>query len=293
MKLVLALISFGLISLSTSVKASKQDAKKKLVLVAGSMSHGPGAHEFRAGCFLLKKFLTDLEVVVVTNGWPSDEKVFEGAAAVVCYADGGGGHPFIQGERLKIFSEAARKGVGLGFMHYAVEVPKDKGGAEWLEWIGGYYEDHFSCNPNWSPEFKNLPDHPITRGVKPFSTADEWYMNIRFRPEMKGVTPILVAKPSDEVRKGPYEWPKGPYDHVVAASGRDEVLMWCVERPDGGRGLGFTGGHWHKNWADDNQRKLILNALLWLCKVDVPRDGVISSVTSEDLQLNLDPKRKR
>ena len=33
------------------------------------------------------------------NGWPEDAKVFEGAAAIVCYADGGGGHPFIQGDR--------------------------------------------------------------------------------------------------------------------------------------------------------------------------------------------------
>src|SRR3954470_22491498 len=75
---------------------------KKLVLLAGKQSHGPGDHEFRAGSLLLQKCLggtPDLEVVVVPNGWPEDPKVFDGAAAVVCYADGGGGHPFIQGER--------------------------------------------------------------------------------------------------------------------------------------------------------------------------------------------------
>ena len=37
----------------------------------------------------------DVEAVVVKNGWPKDETVFDGAKAVVCYADGGPKHPFI------------------------------------------------------------------------------------------------------------------------------------------------------------------------------------------------------
>jgi type 1 glutamine amidotransferase len=272
----------------------RQEAKK-LVLVAGKVSHGPGDHEFRAGCLLLKKCLErfpGLDVTVVTNGWPEDVKVFDGAAAIVCYADGGGGHPFIQGDRLKLFGDLAKKGVGLGFMHYGVEVPKEKGGAEFQEWIGGYYEGAYSCNPMWSPDYQKFPDHPVARGVKPFSTQDEWYISIRFRPEMKDITPLLVAKPSDPVRKGPYVYPKGPYEHVVAASGKDETMMWCVERPGGGRGFGFTGGHRHRNWGDDNQRKIVLNALVWLAKLEVPADGVPSALTPEDLQQNLDPKKK-
>jgi len=85
----------------------------------------------------------------------------------------------------------------------------------------------------------------------------------------------------------------GPYDHIVAASGRDETMMWCTDRPDGGRGFGFTGGHRHKNWANENQRKIVLNALLWLCKIEVPADGVESTVTDADLAANLDPKGKK
>ncbi len=268
---------------------------RKLVLVAGKQSHGPGDHEFRAGSLLLKKCLEKfpgLQVEVVSNGWPQDVSVFDGAAAIVCYADGGGGHPFIQGDRAKLIGELVKKGVGIGFMHYGVEVPKDKGGPEFLDWIGGYYEGQYSCNPMWSPDYQKFPDHPIARGVKPFSTEDEWYMSIRFRPEMKGVTSILVAKPSDKVRKGPYVYPKGPYDHIVAASGQDETMMWCVEREGGGRGFGFTGGHKHKNWGNENHRKVVLNALVWLCKLEVPAGGVESSVSDEDLQQNLDPKKK-
>ena len=109
---------------------------------------------------------------------------------------------------------------------------------------------------------------------------------------MKGITPILSAIPSDKVREGPYVYPKGPYKHIQADKGRAETMMWAVERTEGGRGVGFTGGHHHKNWKDDNFRKVALNALLWICKVDVPKDGVASTVSEEDIAANLDPKKK-
>jgi hypothetical protein len=34
----------------------------------------------------------------------------------------------------------------------------------------------------------------------------------------------------------------------------------------------------------------VLNAILWVAKVEVPKDGVASKVTQEELMLNLDPK---
>jgi hypothetical protein len=107
------------------------------------------------------------------------------------------------------------------------------------------------------------------------------------------LTPLLVATPSDEVRKGPYVSPRGPYDHIIAASGAPETMMWVLERPNGGRGMGFTGGHTHTNWGDPNQRRIMLNALLWLAKVDVPAKGVQDTITEADLAMNLDEKKKR
>jgi len=267
--------------------------EKKLVLIAGKRSHGPGDHEFRAGQMLLQKCLAGvkgLKVVVESEGWVSDPKVFDGAAAVALYSDGGGGNPFLQGDHKKVIGDLAKKGVGIGNMHYAVEVPKENGGPELLEWIGGYYEHQFSCNPMWAPNYQAFPKHPITRGVKPFSCRDEWYMHMRFREGMKGVTPILIDKPTDAVRKGKYVHPQGPYEHIVAGSGQDEYMMWCVDRPDGGRGFGWTGGHYHKNWGDEGYRKVVLNALVWLSKLEVPATGVESTVTEEDLKQNLDKK---
>ncbi len=270
------------------------EGRKKIVMVAGHPSHGPGAHEFNAGVQLLNKCLQHQPNMVSAfylNGWPKDPSAFDNADGILLFMDGGGGHPAVQEDHLQQIDRLMSKGVGLACAHYAVEVPKENGGPEFQRWIGGYYETAFSTNPHWTADFQSLPDHPITRGVKPFSIKDEWYFNMRFRPNMEGVTPILVAKPSDETRQGKSASPRGPYPHIVAAAGREEVLAWAVERPDGGRGFGFTGAHFHANWGNENFRKLVLNALLWVAKADVPEHGVECAVTPEDLKKNLDPKR--
>ena len=270
-------------------------ADKKIILIAGKPSHPPGMHEFRAGSLLLQKCLAatpGVSVTVYSNGWPEASSALDGADAVVIYADGGGGNPAIQSDHKKILDDLAAKSVGIGFMHYGVEIPATNGGPEFLEWIGGYYEHQVSVNPMWAPEYKEFYTHAITAGVKPFSNKDEWYFNIHFRDGSKGIIPLLTATPSDEVRKGPYVYPRGPYEHIVKASGRRETLMWAYERPNGGRGFGFTGGHTHANWGNDNQRKIVLNALLWVAKADVPASGVASTVSEDDLKQNLDPKKK-
>jgi type 1 glutamine amidotransferase len=254
-------------------------------------------HEFRAGSLLLQQCFAGVKGVSMTvysNGWPNLENAFEGADAVIIYADGGAGHPAIQKDHKEILGALAKKGGGLGFMHFGVEIPATNGGPQFLEWVGGHYEHQYSCNPMWSPDYQTFPKHPVANGVKPFSNRDEWYFNMRWNEDQKKkITPVLVAKPSDEVRKGPYVYPKGPYDHIVAASGRDETMMWVFERKGGGRGFGFTGGHTHENWGDENQRKVVLNAMLWIAKVRVPKNGVESAVTPEQLKANWDPKGKK
>ena len=301
LKPVLALVVAVLAA--TGCATSKPAAPKKVLLIAGRPSHPPGMQEFRAGMMLFQKCLEQvpgITVQVASNGWPTrlegdkrvdDAAAFEGVDAVVIYADGGGGHPALQGNRTQLFDELARRGVGLGFAHYGVEVPKGDPGAAMHRWVGGYYEHMFSVNPMWKPEFKEFPKHPVTRGVKPFATHDEWYFNMRWVPGNQGVTPILTATPDDKVRRGPYVYPKGPYDHIVADSGRTETMMWVCERPDGGRGFGFTGGHTHQNWSDPNQRKVLLNAVLWISKLPIPKDGVNSTPSETDLVANQDPKK--
>jgi type 1 glutamine amidotransferase len=301
-------VGFAVLAAAIAVSIPVRSADKRIVLIAGRPSHPPGMHEFRAGAMLLQKALASVpgvSVQVYDLGWPAketdgarvdDSAALDNADAILIFADGGKGNPAIQGDRMKVIDALAARGVGLGFAHYGVEVPAGVAGQAMHRWIGGYYETYHSVNPMWKPNFDEFPNHPITRGVRPFATHDEWYFSMRWTPDEAAksrITPILVATPSDEVRKGPYVSPRGPYEHIIAASGQPETMMWAFERPDGGRGLGFTGGHTHANWGDPNQRKIMLNALLWLAKVEVPARGVEDTITDADLKTNLDDKKKR
>ena len=266
------------------------EGTKKIVFIAGRRSHGYGSHEHKAGCLLLAKALNEnvkgVKAIVYADGWPKDAAVLDDAAVVVMYGDGGGQH--MVNAHLEQVNALAKKGVGLVCIHYAVEVPKGKSGDYFVDWIGGYFEAFWSVNPHWTAEFKDFPNHPTTRGVKPFAINDEWYYHMRFRKDMKGVSPILTAIPPDSTRKRK----DGPHSNnptVRSRLGLSEHVAWACERPDGGRGFGFTGGHFHWNWGNDQFRKLMLNAIVWSAKLDVPQDGVTSkSLTVEDLKANQD-----
>jgi type 1 glutamine amidotransferase len=266
---------------------------RKIALIAGRPSHGYAAHEHRAGCLLLAKALNEsglpVKAEVYTGGWPEDPRVLEDADTIVIYADGGGGHPF--NAHLADIDRLMKRGIGLVAIHYAVEVPKGESGDAFLDWTGGYFELNWSVNPHWTANYDELPQHPIARGVKPFRVNDEWYYHMRFREELEGVTPILTDLPPKESLSRP----DGGHSNnpnvraAVVERGEPQHMAWARERPDGGRGFGFTGGHVHWNWGHNQFRKLVLNAIVWTAGLEVPKDGVSSKpLTVEELEANLD-----
>lgn len=257
--------------------AASLPAASKIVLVAGTPSHPAGEHEFNAGVNVLEKLLEQngVDAVIVRGGWPEDVKVFDGAKSIVLFMDGGAKHPAVQQDRLSILQKYMDKGVGMACLHYAVEVPKDKGGPEFLKWIGGYYEDKHSTNPHNTARIHiENPKHPISRGVKDFEIRDEWYYKIRFaEPADPRVSPILTTMlPKDAPKKEP--------------------VAWIREREDKGRGFGFTGAHFHRNWADENFRRLVTNAILWTAKVNVPKSGAKVVIEAAELEKGQDPGKK-
>jgi len=276
---------------ATAAKAAAEpQAKKKIVLIAGNKSHGYGSHEHNAGCLLLAKCLNEsglpVETVVYQNGWPEDADALNGADSIIIFCDGGPRH--VINPHLEQVAPLMAEGVGLGCLHYGVEVPKGPSGDALVAWTGGYFETFWSVNPHWVAEFKELPDHPVAQGVKPFTINDEWYYHMRFPEEMKNVTPVLSAIPPDSTR----ERPDGAHSGnptVRARKGMAEHLMWVIERPDGGRGFGFTGGHYHWSWGNDNFRTAILNGIVWSAGLDVPQGGVPSKTpTLAELKENQD-----
>ena len=64
--------------------------------------------------------------------------------------------------------------------------------------------------------------------------------------------------------------------------GKAQVMAWAYDRPDGGRGFGFTGYHNHSNLGNDSFRTVLLNGVAWVAKLPVPEGGVASSPLSRD-----------
>ena len=290
--LAVILIFCGALVLQGAIARAADGGKKKVVFLPGRQSHGWSGHAYTADCKLLAQILNEnvptVEAVVIEGGWPKDAKVLDGAAAIVIACDGNG----LLGpeSNWQTLDGLAKKGVGIAFLHYALDPGKEYG-KYLLDWIGGYYEQFWSINPSWLAEFKSLPQHPITRGVKPFKVEDEWYYHMRFREDMKGVTPILTAVPPDSTRKGP-DGPHSGNAAVRARMGMGEHVAWAYERPDGGRGFGCTGGHSHWIYAKNDFRKLMLNAVCWIARVDVPADGVASKTpTVGQMEANLEGDR--
>jgi type 1 glutamine amidotransferase len=281
-----------LLSLIAFAPATGRADDKRIVMIAGKPSHGPGEHEHRAGLLLFQKCLAGfpgIQVEVYSNGWPASSDVLKGAAGIIIYSDGGAGHPALQDDHLQQLGALAKQGVGLACIHYAVEPTIEKGQREFLDWIGGCFEINRSVNPVWDADFKTIFGHPVLRGVKPFKIKDEWYFHMRtsdhFQTLLAAVPPASTMSRPD----GPHEG--NPAVRAEVARGNvAETVAWASERADGRRGFGFTGGHYHKNWGDDNMRKIVLNGILWVAKVEVPPDGVASTVTAADLAQNLDPK---
>jgi hypothetical protein len=256
---------------------SAQEKKAKVVFISGKPSHGPGAHEHRAGNILLAKRLNEANlgieaIVLPEDGYPKDPKVLEDAATVVIFCTGHKNH--LLNPHLEEFDALMKNGTGLVMIHWATE----------------------AVNPHWKPNFKNFPDHPISSGLEPFSVDDEWYYHMRFVAGLKGVTPVLSDLPPPETLKRPDGARSGNSAvRRAVANGESQHVGWAYQRPDGkGRGFGFTGGHYHVSWRNDMFRKVVLNAILWTAHVEVPEVGVPSKTpTDEELKLNLDDKSKR
>lgn len=225
------------------------DEPKSILFVAGKPSHGWGEHEFHDGCNVLAKALNEsglnLHATIQYDAWP-ESSAFDGIDALVVYCDGDQRHVALGHE--KELQALADRGVGMVFLHYAVDGEPGLLNDTLLKLVGGYYDETQSQNPEWTAKNIKLTTHPITAGVEPFELRDEWYYNLRFGD----VVPLLQAVPPEEEQA--------------------HVLAWIY----GKNAFGFTGGHFLSNWTQPDFRRLILNAMVWSAGLDVPAGGVQS-----------------
>jgi type 1 glutamine amidotransferase len=249
---------------------------KKVVFMAGKKSHGPGAHEYEKDVTLLKQCLdtaTNLKGIVTEahfGGWPADAKTLDSADTIVLLSDGldkpypAEQHPFLKDDHLAVIERQVQRGCGLVLVHWPLWVPATVGNEKFLPWLGGFCDYDNPPGPGMSDgvDWAKQAVHPICRGVKPFAIQDEYYGNVRFLASDPRFTPIL------------------PFP----GKSKEPLWAWAWDRGPGGRSFCFIGGHFHDNWLKEDFRKPILNAIVWTAGVEVPGDGVQSSVAVGETQ---------
>jgi hypothetical protein len=126
---------------------------RKIVLLAGTVHQGPGGHpagthEYELTARLLKRSLAEAtpgaHVEIHFDGWPRDAKTLDNADTIVVISDGSDrnpvDHPLLVGDRLEVLTKQMDRGCGLIAIHWSTFMPNDRGGPEFLQWIGGYFD---------------------------------------------------------------------------------------------------------------------------------------------------------
>ena len=262
-------------------------AERHILFIAGPSSHGAGAHEHEAGSRVLADHLESSGLGVTTEvvvGWPEDAAKVAAADSIVIYSDGLESH-VAAGHHEAILSRVVA-GKGHAVIHFAVEPGEENLTQALQAAIGGHFEVDWSVNPMWDLKSPILPEHAVTQGVEPFEVRDEFYYHMRFRED---VTPVLQAHPPADTL-GAEDGPRSGNPAVRAALDAEmpQTLAWVVENPSGSRGFGFTGGHYHALWANDDYRQLVVNAIAWTAGVEVPEDGVPGEIVSEPVHPTID-----
>ncbi|MFO0808123.1 MAG: DUF6797 domain-containing protein [Gemmataceae bacterium] len=276
-------ITFVALFLASSAFAQSTTAKK-IVLVAGApdAGHPKGTHEYEKTVRLLRHCLeTSPNLRGITteyhfNGWVRNDATLDTADCLVLVASGSDrnvqDHPLLVGERLSAIDRLMKRGGGLVLIHWCTFFPNAGAGEKALEWVGGHFDYQSGPPPRrWASDIQVAEttatparlDHALSRGLKPFAVRDEFYYQIKFRPNDPRLVPVLRVK-----------LPKVDEEQTVA---------WAAERADGGRGFGFTGGHFFDNWWNDDFRKMALNAIAWTAKADVPVGGVESKPLAKEI----------
>lgn len=286
-------VLFAAVIASAFAPLAAADPKARVLVVVGPSNHPPGSHEVAAGgrvmqyCVEHMANLPDVKAEVV-NEWPKDAAVLDAANSVVFIGDNFPPVRFPDSPAILAKLDAmTKRGCGIVCVHYATglraeDVPDD-GDHPLLHWIGGYFATKCKHHQSIAKIYPAAtitpaaPGHPVMRGWQEFTLKDEPYINNYFGPDgNKPAANVTVLATS----MLPPEDPKR------------EAVSWCIERADGGRGMGIVMPHFFRNWQNEDLRRFILNGIVWTAKLEVPEGGV--QTTLPDLATfeptSVDPK---
>jgi type 1 glutamine amidotransferase len=281
---VRALLALALLGFCAS--HSSADAKsRKVVFIAGPKDHGvPGRHEYEkdlrvlAYCLEHSSILKGVTTKVYVGQAPKDISELKSAAVIVIESSSDrapkethalfpnnaatDGKTYDQATLayLKKFDALMKKGVGLVVFHYSTWVEHQTGRQFWTDWLGGFWQGKVSANPvdQWLMTPKN-ENHPVLRGVRPWTYKEEVFCRFILAPNPQR-TELLIGTPEKGAGVGP------------------QVVSWAYERQGGGRAFVMGGLDWHSNLLIEDNRRFLLNGIVWAGRMEVPAGGVASSV---------------
>jgi type 1 glutamine amidotransferase len=257
-------LALSLVVFACGLTAAQDKPKAKVLFIGKDPDHPYGSHMYMHTCGMLAKCLalTPAIETAVSNGWPKDAKTLEGVKTIVIYTNPAA-ELLLEGPHRGQVDELMKQGVGLVTIHWASSVNKnnlERLGPTWFGYLGGTWVSNVGLSGGKSPLKQLLPDHPICRGWKEYEIDDEYYLD----PVIKQAKPLL---------------------QVRERKGKDVVVGWVFDRPDGGRSFGTTLGHPYKNFQIEAFRRMIVNAILWSAQVEVPKDGAPVNISEEALAL--------
>ncbi len=245
-------------------------------IIVGPSKHPPGTHEVPATGRLLKHLIERAVVslnrsdiaVEIHDAWPAHSQDLDNTSSFVFVGDFF--PPSRMNEKDRIMADLENlmsKGCGLVCVHYATglgsgDVAED-GSHPLLNWMGGYFATRCKHHQSVARIFEQATivpsptSHPILHGWNKFTFHDEPYIRNYFGPNGPASNVTILA-----TADLPPESPK------------PEPVAWAVERADSGRGVGVVMPHFFRNWLQADMRKLILNAVVWSAKLDVPAKGI-------------------
>ncbi len=250
-----------------------QRPAKKIVLIGGASSEGPGRHEYAAGVRRLQALLEttpqgkDASIVTFENGWPSDPSALEDASALVLYFDGLDKHPLRDPAHRRQFEALMQRGVGLVALHQASTVPPDTSKIGLQRWLGAERVGMFDRTTETATLQPVDATHPVNRGVGAFTYRDEFYPTLRFAAS--GVVPLLRGTLHVQYRQG---------TSVVEDKPEATTVAWAYRRAEGGRSFGYSGAHYLAALEQPTLRKTLLNAIFWTAGIEVPDAGAESTL---------------
>jgi len=245
--------------------------KTKILLISSKPDHPYLSHMYLYECCLLAKCLRQNSGVdaVVNFGWPENEDLLFEADSIVMYS-GPVADCFLNDENAaKQLQQQAKAGKGIVGLHWATGVLHESNkerGLLWLGLLGCIYDNsQSSVTIDYSKVTRLVKDHPVSNGWLDFLIYDEYYLNMKV---VRDAVPVVK---------------------VEIADGKEDIIAWCYQRPDGGRSYANTLGHYHYNFANPSFLKMYINGILWTAKYEIPKNGAICKISAEDMNLMPEP----